>query len=85
MLVLHVLLLPVLMREVLFMMMRLIFVNQRMKKIIVTIRKDLESGNALSKCFANHPKVFDTVVVNLIKAGEASGKQDTFLQKNEIS
>ena len=26
-----------------------------MKKIIVTIRKDLESGNALSKCFANHP------------------------------
>tara|TARA_Y100000590_G_scaffold188079_1_gene214384 strand:+ start:259 stop:1491 length:1233 start_codon:yes stop_codon:yes gene_type:complete len=56
-----------------------------MKKIIVTIRKDLESGNALSKCFANHPKVFDTVVVNLIKAGEASGKLDTFLQKIVIS
>ncbi len=56
-----------------------------MKKIIVTIRKDLESGNALSKCFSNHPKVFDTVVVNLIKAGEASGKLDTFLQKIVIS
>ena len=52
-----------------------------MKKIIVTIRKDLESGNALSKCFSNHPKIFDTVVVNLIKAGEASGKLDTFLEK----
>ena len=52
-----------------------------MKKVIVTIRKDLESGNALSKCFANHPKIFDTVVVNLIKAGEASGKLDTFLEK----
>ena len=25
-------------------------------------------------------KVFDTVVVNLIKAGEASGKLDAFLQ-----
>ena len=56
-----------------------------MKKIIVTIRKDLESGNALSKCFSNHPKIFDTVVVNLIKAGEASGKLDTFLQKIVIS
>ena len=56
-----------------------------MKKIIVTIRKDLEAGNALSKCFSNHPKIFDTVVVNLIKAGEASGKLDTFLQKIVIS
>ncbi len=56
-----------------------------MKKIIITIRKDLESGNALSKCFSNHPKIFDTVVVNLIKAGEASGKLDTFLQKIVIS
>ena len=56
-----------------------------MKKIIVTIRKDLEAGNALSKCFSNHPKIFDTVVVNLIKAGEASGKLDTFLEKIVIS
>jgi len=56
-----------------------------MKKVIQTIKKDLESGNALSKCFEKHPKVFDTVVVNLIKAGEASGKLDTFLQKIVIS
>ncbi len=52
-----------------------------MKKIIETIKKDLESGNALSKCFEKHSKVFDTVVVNLIKAGEASGKLDVFLNK----
>jgi len=52
-----------------------------MKKVIATIKKDLESGNALSKCFEKHTKIFDTVVVNLIKAGEASGKLDTFLQK----
>ena len=56
-----------------------------MKKIITSIRKDLESGNALSKCFEKHPKVFDTVVVNLIKAGEASGKLDTFLQRIVLS
>ena len=56
-----------------------------MKKIITSIRTDLESGNALSKCFEKHPKVFDTVVVNLIKAGEASGKLDTFLQRIVLS
>ena len=56
-----------------------------MKKIITSIRTDLESGNALSKCFEKHPKVFDTVVVNLIKAGEASGKLDIFLDKIVIA
>ena len=56
-----------------------------MKKVISTIKKDLESGNALSKCFEKHTKIFDTVVVNLMKAGEASGKLDTFLQKIVIN
>ena len=56
-----------------------------MKKVIGTIKKDLESGNALSKCFEKHTKIFDTVVVNLIKAGEASGKLDTSLQKIVIN
>ena len=56
-----------------------------MKKIIQTIKKDLESGNSLAKCFEKHPKIFDTVVVNLIKAGEASGKLDVFLQKIVIN
>ena len=58
---------------------------KNMKNIILTIRKDLESGNSISKCFEKHPKVFDTVVVNLIKAGEASGKLDVFLDKIVIA
>ena len=58
---------------------------KNMKNIIITIRKDLESGNSISKCFEKHPKVFDTVVVSLIKAGEASGKLDVFLDKIVIA
>ena len=58
---------------------------KNMKNIIIAIRKDLESGNSISKCFEKHPKVFDTVVVNLIKAGEASGKLDVFLDKIVIA
>ena len=59
--------------------------SPNMKKIIEQIKKDLEGGNALSKCFENHPKTFDTVTVNLIKAGEASGKLDTFLERIVMS
>ena len=58
---------------------------KNMKNIIITIRKDLESGNSISKCFEKHPKVFDTVVVNLITAGETSGKLDVFLDKIVIA
>ena len=56
-----------------------------MKAVIEKIKKDLEAGNALSKCFENHPKVFDIVTVNLIKAGEASGKLDIFLERIVLS
>ena len=59
--------------------------SPNMKAIIEKIKKDLEAGNALSKCFENHPKVFDIVTVNLIKAGEASGKLDIFLERIVLS
>ena len=52
-----------------------------MKEIIEDIRKSLEGGVTLSKCFEKYPKVFDNIYINLIKAGEASGKLDIFLLK----
>ena len=52
-----------------------------MKEIIEDVRKSLEGGVTLSKCFNKYPKVFDNIYVNLIKAGEASGKLDVFLLK----
>ncbi len=55
--------------------------NPGMKEIIEDIRKSLEGGVTLSKCFDKYPQYFDNVYVNLIKAGEASGKLDVFLLK----
>ena len=55
--------------------------NPTLKEIIEDIRKSLEGGVTLSKCFNKYPKVFDNIYVNLIKAGEASGKLDVFLLK----
>ena len=52
-----------------------------MKDVIEDIRKSLEGGVTLSKCFEKYPELFDNVYVNLIKAGEASGKLDVFLLK----
>ena len=52
-----------------------------MKDVIEDIRKSLEGGVTLSKCFEKYPKLFDNIYVNLIKAGEASGKLDVFLHK----
>ena len=52
-----------------------------MKEIIEDIRKSLEGGITLSKCFEKYPKIFDNIYINLIKAGEASGKLDVFLLK----
>ena len=60
-------------------------VSINMKNTILAIKKDLESGNAISRCFEKHPKIFDIVTVNLIKAGEASGRLDIFLERIVIS
>tara|TARA_B100000963_G_scaffold360198_1_gene390190 strand:+ start:724 stop:1965 length:1242 start_codon:yes stop_codon:yes gene_type:complete len=52
-----------------------------MKDVVEDIRKSLEGGVTLSKCFEKFPELFDNVYINLIKAGEASGKLDIFLLK----
>ena len=55
--------------------------HAELKKIVEEIRKNLEGGLTLSKCFEKYPDIFDNVYINLIKAGEASGKLDVFLMK----
>ena len=55
--------------------------HPELKIIVEDIRKSLEGGVTLSKCFEKYPKRFDNVYINLIKAGEASGKLDVFLMK----
>ena len=55
--------------------------NPTMRDVIEDIRKSLEGGVSLSKSFEKYPNLFDNVYVNLVKAGEASGKLDVFLLK----
>jgi type IV pilus assembly protein PilC len=55
--------------------------HPELKIIVEEIRKNLEGGLTLSKCFEKYPDIFDNIYINLIKAGEASGKLDIFLMK----
>ena len=45
------------------------------------IRTNLESGESLSQSFSKYPKIFDNLYINLLTAGEASGRLDFFLEK----
>jgi len=55
--------------------------DKGLKWIIGDIHKSVESGTSLSDSFAKHPNVFSTVYINLLRAGESSGKVDLFLKK----
>ena len=55
--------------------------DKKLKVIIESITQDLQGGTDIAGSFKKHPKVFDNIYVNMIKAGEASGKLDIFLDK----
>lgn len=52
-----------------------------LKETVRDITLSVESGESLSKSFAGHPGIFPKIFVNMIKAGEASGKLDNVLLK----
>mgnify|MGYP006076373069 CR=1 FL=1 len=55
--------------------------NASFAPIIEELLLQINAGVPLSQCLERHPNLFDNVYVNLIKAGEASGKLDTFLDR----
>ena len=52
-----------------------------LKKTTLRIIEDVEGGNTLSGSLAKHPRVFDKLYVNIVKAGEISGSLDVILQR----
>ncbi len=55
--------------------------HKKLLPIVEAIYKDVESGNPLSTAFEKYERNFDSVYINMIKAGEASGKLDQFLNR----
>lgn len=55
--------------------------NPALKPILVEIREDVNQGDPLAKSMKKHPKVFDTLYVNMVAAGELSGALDIVLTR----
>ena len=55
-----------------------------MAKCLDQVREDVEGGSTLAEAMRKHPKIFDTLFVNMISAGEAGGILDVILQRLSI-
>jgi type IV pilus assembly protein PilC len=54
---------------------------KKLKEVIVTVRKDVEAGLALSVALARHPKIFSPLFVSMIHAGEIGGVLEDSLMR----
>lgn len=58
--------------------------NVTFKKILVDIRRDVETGNTFADAMKKHPKTFNNLYCNMIDAGEVGGILDTILNRLAI-
>ena len=52
-----------------------------LKNQLVDVAEDVEGGSTLSEALAKHPKTFDKLYVNMVRAGEAGGVLDAILER----
>jgi type IV pilus assembly protein PilC len=52
-----------------------------MQKLVLSIKQDIETGNALHVALGKHPLHFDDLYTNLVEAGEHAGALETVLEK----
>jgi type IV pilus assembly protein PilC len=52
-----------------------------LRNSVIDIVDDVESGNTLSESFGKHPKCFDRLYVNMLRAGEAGGALEAILRR----
>ena len=55
--------------------------NKTFQKVLTGTRSSVEGGSTLSAAMRQFPKVFDSLYVNMVEAGETGGILDTILQR----
>jgi len=55
--------------------------NPAFKKVITSVREDIESGTSITEALSRHPTVFGELYVNMVKAGELGGILDIILER----
>ncbi|MBI4576446.1 MAG: type II secretion system F family protein [Planctomycetes bacterium] len=56
----------------------------KLKNDLMDVAEEVESGSTFSEALGKHPKTFDKLYVNMVKAGEAGGVLDTILERLAI-
>ena len=55
--------------------------NANLKKILAELATSIEGGSTFSEALAQHPKVFNKLFVNMVKAGELGGVLEVVLKR----
>ena len=55
--------------------------NKTLGKLLTEVKLDVEAGSTYADALKKHPKVFDSLYANMVRAGEAGGMLDTILQR----
>ena len=58
--------------------------NVKMQKALHAARADVEKGESFATALSRHPKVFPELMVQMAKAGEASGSLDTAMERMAV-
>ena len=55
--------------------------SPKLRRIVIDIEQEVESGQTLSKAMSKYPKTFSTLFVGLVRAGEVGGVLEESLQR----
>ncbi|MBM3496267.1 MAG: type II secretion system F family protein [Armatimonadetes bacterium] len=55
--------------------------NPKLRRMLIDIQQEVESGQTLSKSMAKYPKTFNNLFIGLVKAGEVGGVLEEALQR----
>ena len=58
--------------------------NKKLKKAIQEVRVSAEKGESLADSLAQHPKIFPSIMINMVAAGEASGSLDKSMERMAV-
>lgn len=58
--------------------------NKTLKNSLANISEDVQKGFTLSEAMKKHHKIFPTILISMIEAGEVSGNLDTIMERMAV-
>ncbi len=55
--------------------------SPKLQPVLMNIRQQVKEGKSLGDAFSQYPKIFNRVYINMIRAGESSGRLDVVLAR----